>query len=106
MRSHYSTCIKPHLNPSRRGKSGSEMRKRNQTDLINVERRSQPVHLRATVKRSSKTTVKYWPVFLRLRLTNTKRIRHPAGAVDEAAIICWNVLQRRPLREHNWLPQW
>jgi hypothetical protein len=82
------------------------MRKRNQNDLINMEGWSQPTHPKVTEKRSSKTTVKHWLVFLRLRLTNTKQIRYPAGAVDEAAIIRWNVLQRRPLRERNWLPQW
>jgi hypothetical protein len=39
MRSYYSTYINPALNPSKRGKSGSEMRKRNQTmDQITVER--------------------------------------------------------------------
>jgi hypothetical protein len=87
MRNHYSTCIKPPLNPSRRGKSRSEMRKRNQTDQINMERRNQPAHPRATGKGSSRTTVKHWLVFPRLRSTSIKQIKHPAGAVDVAATI-------------------
>jgi hypothetical protein len=39
MRSHYSICIKLPPNPSKKGRSGSEIRKRNQTaDQITVER--------------------------------------------------------------------
>jgi hypothetical protein len=60
MRSHYSTYIKPPLNPSKRGKRGSEIRKRKQTtDQTNMERRNQPTYPRVTGKRSSKTTMKY-----------------------------------------------
>jgi hypothetical protein len=94
MRSHYSTYIKPPLNPSKTGKNGNEMRKRNQTiDQITMGKRGiQPTHPRVTGKRRSKTTPKYWLVFPRLRSTSTKQIRYPAGAVDVAAIICWNVL--------------
>jgi hypothetical protein len=106
MSNYDSTYIKPPPNPSRRGKSGSMMRKRNQTDQTNVERRNQPAHPRVTEKRSSKITVKHWLVFPRLRLTNTKRIRHPASAVDIPAITCWNALQRGPLRALNWPLQW
>jgi hypothetical protein len=87
MRNYYSTCIKPPPNPSKNEKSGSEMRKRNQTvDQTNVGKRgNQPAHPRATGKRSSRTTAKYWPVLPRLRSTSTKQIKHPAGAVDVAA---------------------
>jgi hypothetical protein len=65
------------------------MRKRNQTvDQTNVGKRgNQPAYPRVTGKRSSRTTVKHWPVFPRLRSTSTKWIKHPAGAVDVAAII-------------------
>jgi hypothetical protein len=87
MRSHYSACIRPPPNPSRRGKNGSEMRKRNKTDQTNGEGRNQPAYPRAIRKRSSKTTVKYWPVSPRLRLTNTKQIRYSASPVNIAAII-------------------
>jgi hypothetical protein len=61
MRSHYSTYIKPHLNPSKRGKNRSEMRKRNKTtDYTTMERGgNQPTYLGVTRKRSSKTTMKY-----------------------------------------------
>jgi hypothetical protein len=104
IRSYYSTCIKPPLNPSKRGKNRSKRRNRNQTmDQTTMERRgNQPAYPGVTGKRSSKTTAKHCPVFPRLRLTSTKQIRHPASTVDIAAIICWNVLQRRPLRELNW----
>jgi hypothetical protein len=108
MRSHYSTYIKPPLNPSKRGKNRSERRKRNQTvDETTMEKRGiQLTYPRVTRKGSSKTTVKHWPVFTRPKLTSTKQIRHPAGTVDVTAIICWNVLQRRHLRGLNWPPQW
>jgi hypothetical protein len=39
MRSHYSTCIKPPLNPNWRRTSGSERRKRNHTNQTNVEKK-------------------------------------------------------------------
>jgi hypothetical protein len=87
MRSHYSTCIKPPPNPSKRGKNGSEMMTKNQTDQINGERRNQPTHLGATRKRSSKITVKPWLVFPRLRSISTRPIRYPIDAVDVIATI-------------------
>jgi hypothetical protein len=87
MRSHYSICTKPHLNPSQRRKSGSERRKRNQTNQTNVERRNKPTHPRATGKRSSRTTAKPWQVFPKLRSISTKQIRHPADTVDITATI-------------------
>jgi hypothetical protein len=103
IRRHYSTCIKPPLNPSRGGKNGSKRRKRNQTaDQTTMGKRGiQPIHPRVTGKRSSKITVKHWLVFPRLRLTNTKQMRYPASAVDITAFIRWNVLFRRPLRGPN-----
>jgi hypothetical protein len=89
MRSHYSTCIKPPPNPSNRGKSRSEMRKRRQImDQTNAEKRNQPIHPRVTGKGGSKTTVKYWLVFPKLRLTSTKQIRYLAATIDIVAIIC------------------
>jgi hypothetical protein len=89
MRSHCPICIKPPLNPSKRGKNASERRKRNQTvDQTNMGKRgNQPIHPRVTRKRSSRTTMKHWPVFPRLRSTSTKWIKHPASTVDIAAII-------------------
>jgi hypothetical protein len=87
MRSHYSTCTKPHPNPNRRRKSGSERRKRNPTDQTNMEGRNPPTYLGATRKRSSRITVRPWPVSPRLRLTSTKQIKHPAGTVDVIATI-------------------
>jgi hypothetical protein len=60
MRNHYSTYIKPPPNPSKRGKNGSKITKRNQTmDLTNVgERGNQYTYLGVTRKRSSQTTMK------------------------------------------------
>jgi hypothetical protein len=58
MRSYYSACIKPHLNPDQRRKSGSERRKRNPTDQTNVGRRSQPTPPGVIRKRSSRITVR------------------------------------------------
>jgi hypothetical protein len=89
MRSHYSTCIKRPLNPNKRRKNGSKMRRRNQTvDQTNVGKRgNQPTHPRVTRRRSSRTTAKPWLVFPKLRLISTKQIRYPAGAVDATATI-------------------
>jgi hypothetical protein len=90
MRSHYTTYIKPPLNPSKKEKSRSEMRIENQAiDQTNRERRGNgPIYSRVTGRRSSKTTARYWSVFPKLRLTSTKSIRHPAGTVDITATIC------------------
>jgi hypothetical protein len=61
MRNHYSIYIRPPLNPSKKGKSRSEIRKRNQTaDQTTMERRrNKPAHLGVTRKRSSKITIRY-----------------------------------------------
>jgi hypothetical protein len=88
MRSLYSTCTRLPPNPSKKGKSRSEMKKRKQpADQTNMERRNQPIHLGVTRRRSSRTTMMYWLVFPRLRSTSTKQIRHPGGAVDGTATI-------------------
>jgi hypothetical protein len=87
MRSYCSTCTKPHPNPNRRRKSGSERRKRNQTDQTNMGRRNQPTHPGVIRKRNSRITTKYWLVFHKLRSISTKQTRHPAGAVDAIATI-------------------
>jgi hypothetical protein len=56
MRNYYSIYIKPPLNPSKKEKSGSEMRRRNQT----IERRrNKPTYPGVTGKRNFKTTAKY-----------------------------------------------
>jgi hypothetical protein len=103
MRSHCSTYIKPPPNPSKRGKNGGKRRRRNQTaDQTTIGKMvNQPAHPRMTGKRSSKTTMKHWWEFPRLRSTSIKQIRHSAGAVDVTAIIRWNSLQRRYLTELN-----
>jgi hypothetical protein len=87
MRSHYSICTKPHLNPNRRRKSESERRKRNQTDQTNMGRRSQPTYPGVIRKRNSRITAKPWPVFHKLRSISTKQTRHPASTVDAIATI-------------------
>jgi hypothetical protein len=89
MRSYCSTCIKPPANLSKKGKSGSKMRKRNQPmDQTNMGKRgNQPTHPRVTGRKSSRTTMKPWLVFPKLRSISTRQIRHPASAVDAAATI-------------------
>jgi hypothetical protein len=88
-RSYYLACIKPPLNPSKKGKNGSEIRRRNQTvDQTNVEKRgNQPTHPRVTRRKSSRITVKPWLVFPKLRSISTRQIRHPASTVDTTATI-------------------
>jgi hypothetical protein len=81
MRSHYSTCIKPPLNPNQRRKNGSKRRKRNQTDQTNIEKRNPPTHLEVTRKESSRITARPWWVSPRLKSTSTRWIKHPAGTV-------------------------
>jgi hypothetical protein len=61
MRSHYSTCIKPPPNPSKREKCESEIRERHQTagQTTKGRRGNQPAHPEVIGKRSSKTTERY-----------------------------------------------
>jgi hypothetical protein len=74
MRSHYSLCIKPPLNPSKRGKNGSEMRRRNPTvDQTNMGKRgNQPIHPRVTGRKGSRITAKPWLVFPKVRSISTR----------------------------------
>jgi hypothetical protein len=59
IKSHYLAYIKYPQYPSKRKKSGSGMRKRNQTDQTNMGRRSQPIDVRVTRKRSSRITARH-----------------------------------------------
>jgi hypothetical protein len=87
MRSHYLACIKPPQNPNRRRRSGSERRKRNQTDQTNVEGRNPPTHPGVTRKESSRITMRPWLVSPRQKSISIRQIKHLAGTVAIIATI-------------------